>query len=84
MLYFIYENSQSQVYYCSEQGSPARADGIAAKSPDQREGVLDAIGRAGDRARAWAVPEHAGPMTERTKQLGAGAKQRHEAHHLMI
>lgn len=37
------------------QGSTARADGIAAKSPDQCEGVLDAIGRAGDGARAWAV-----------------------------
>ena len=38
------------------QGSPARADGIAAMSPERREGVFDAIGWAGDRARAWDVP----------------------------
>ena len=38
-------------------------------SPDQSEGVFDARGRAGDRARAWAVPHYAGPMTERTNGL---------------
>lgn len=46
-----------------------RADGSAAMSPDQSEGVFGAHGWAGDGARAWAVPRYAGPMTERTNGL---------------
>jgi hypothetical protein len=46
-----------------------RADGSAAMSPDQSEGVFDALGWAGDEAREWAVRHHAGPMTERINGL---------------
>lgn len=47
-------------------GSPVRADGNATMSPDQSEGVFGALGWAGDRAKALAVPYYAGPVTERT------------------
>lgn len=50
-------------------GSPVRADGIATMSPDQGEGVFGALGWAGDRAKALAVPYYAGPVTERTNGL---------------
>jgi hypothetical protein len=50
----------------SLQGARRGRIGSAAKSPDQREGVFDVQGRAGDGARAWAVPFPAGAMTERT------------------
>ena len=48
-------------------------------SPDRSEGVIDALGRAGDGARAWAVRNHAGANDRADNRLGAGAKQRHEA-----
>jgi hypothetical protein len=32
---------------------PGEGGGCAAMSPERREGVFDAIGRAGDRATAW-------------------------------
>jgi len=35
-------------------------------SPNQREGFFGALGWAGDRAKALAVPYYAGPVTERT------------------
>jgi hypothetical protein len=38
------------------EGSPARADGNGAKSPARSKGVFEAIGWAGDGARAWVVP----------------------------
>lgn len=38
-------------------------------SPDRSEGVFGALGWAGDRAKARALPHYAGPVTERTNGL---------------
>jgi hypothetical protein len=48
------------------KGSPVRADGIATMSPEQSEGVFDALGWAGDIVKALALPYYARPVTERT------------------
>jgi len=61
------------------QGSPARADGIAAKSPDRRKGVFVANGLGGRWSECIGRAGTCRASDRADNLLGAVAKQRHEA-----
>ncbi len=56
-----------------------RADGSAAMSPDQREGVFGARGAGGRLSEGIGRASICRADDRTDNRLGAGAKQRHEA-----
>lgn len=53
-------------------------------SPERSEGVFDAIGWVGDRARGYGTCLTCKANDRADKRLGAGAKQRHQANPVRV